>query len=763
MPALPSRGSLPAYTCVFSKLMAFPFFKSDKLADLARQFDLKTYTPVINLEGLVTGVDNVRYDVSLSPQFLDTARQHIARLIAKAGNVEDLLARPADAGNRIGQFLQQKTAPPEANEFKRRLTDLQVGALNRAKREGNTSLDLLARIAIIKFLRSELLEQYNATLERLRTRAKAYEGPRQMTVQKGVELRDRTATFQLSKKTILRKAGEELFHTLREVEKETLVRMRRSLLGAAEQPGYDLFINPLIFTENGRDDHLNAEHYVMFGNFDRDVDRYPRMLEFAREYLKSIAVGETDEELDGLLADPENAQELVASGVPDETTPVGRAQKSLLDNWGQMLVREGVLDNIIAAYEAVPLLTEYAPTINVQQLKNALISPVERKRVEALFAEQSRISPSNFQSAVKRVGSYRIPDKAKIAGRFMRDFMRYHRDLKRLDVLNSAMDTVSVVATEKLRSLSQINRTLYEFLLPEEQKPAEDLVNHHIILKADIRDSTHLTRTLSERGLNPASYFSLNFYDPINKLLPKYDAIKVFIEGDAVILALFEHAGQVGVGVAKTCVLAREMISIVRAYNEQSEKAGLPNLELGIGICYQDTPPMYLMDGDHRIMISKALNESDRLASCNKGARKAFARPDSLFNVFSVQTVDDADTGGNPDEFLMRYNVGGIHISVEAFNKLKNEISLELLEVELPNFWGNEKVRLYSGLVPVSPDVFHRVVVRESRTPRVDAQNFGVKHWTDRLYYEICTNDRIYEFVESRLKAHYQQTSAAAG
>jgi hypothetical protein len=269
--------------------------------------------------------------------------------------------------------------------------------------------------------------------------------------------------------------------------------------------------------------------------------------------------------------------------------------------------------------------------------------------------------------------------------------------------------------------LSDINRTLYEFLLPEEQRPAEDRVNHHIILKADIRDSTTLTRTLSERGLNPASYFSLNFYDPVNKLLPKYEASKVFIEGDAVILALFEHEGEVGVGVAKTCVLAREMVSIVRAYNEQSEKAGLPTLELGIGVCYQDSPPMYLMDGDHRIMISKALNESDRLASCNKGARKVFAQPDSLFNVVSVQTVEDADTGGNPDEFLMRYNVGGIHISAEAFDKMRSEISLELFEVDLPTFWGREKVRLYSGIVPVAPDVFHRIVVRESKTPRVDA------------------------------------------
>ena len=106
-------------------------------------------------------------------------------------------------------------------------------------------------------------------------------------------------------------------------------------------------------------------------------------------------------------------------------------------------------------------------------------------------------------------------------------------------------------------------------------------MTHHVVLKADIRESTTLTRTLFERGLNPASYFSLNFYDPINKLLPKYDARKVFIEGDAIILALFEREGEPGLGVAQACVLAKEIIQVVTAYNERSLVAGLPSLELG--------------------------------------------------------------------------------------------------------------------------------------------------------------------------------------
>src|SRR5512141_1723814 len=153
--------------------MAFSFFQRENLSELAKQFDVKSYAPSIELSGLVTGVDNVRYDVWLSPMFIETTRQHAARLIAKAGQVEDILARPTDATLRLGHLKPSRPAPIDTSEFKRRVTDLQVASLNRAKAEGNISLDFLCRIAVLKLLRAELMDQYNATLERLRTRVKA--------------------------------------------------------------------------------------------------------------------------------------------------------------------------------------------------------------------------------------------------------------------------------------------------------------------------------------------------------------------------------------------------------------------------------------------------------------------------------------------------------------------------------------------------------------------------------------------------------------
>lgn len=738
--------------------MAFPFLQRGNLSESAQQLSLSSYVPSISLEGLVAGIDNVRHDVFLSPRFTEITRSHIFKLIVKHGNVEALAAEDLGFSARPMPHLVKGKAL-EVGDFKRLLAELHLAALNRAKGENNPSLDLLFRLAVLKFIRTELMGQFNQAVERCRARIKQYENPRQPVPGKALQAREAFANFQVNKKAVLRRAGQDLFLTIRDIEKESLSRTRRSLFGDMAAASYDLFLNRLIFTEDGRDDYLNAEHYVMLGNYDRDSDRFQTMQEIAGAFLKSLSlVGDDDQEIDTFLNAPENAQELMAGGVPDDATPKGKIQKNLLNAWADLLEKENVIESVIASYEVVPLLSQYSPPINPQQLKNALISRGERKRVETLLEEHGKISPSNLHSAVRKVENCKGAERAKTAGRFFSDFTRYHRDLRRMEAVLSALDNVNVILTEKFRELSAINSTLYEFLLPEEQKPSEEKVIHHVVLKADIRESTTVTRTLLERGLNPASYFSLNFYDPINKLLPKYEATKVFIEGDAIILALFEREGEPGLGVARTCVLAKEIIEIVTAYNERSRAAGLPILELGIGISYQDSAPLYLMDGAQQIMISRALNESDRLSSCSKGMRRLLENLELLFNVFSFKTVEDENTGGNPDEFLLRYNIGGIHINEAAFQKLRTEISLQAYDMQVPMIWDRAKVRLYSGVVPVGQEMFHKIAIREGLIAHIDARDFSLKQYTDRLYYEICTNPQIYQALDRA-----QAATASAG
>ena len=714
---------------------------------------LATYTPSLSLAGLQVGVDNLRHDVHLSQKFTETARTHIARLIARHGDVEGLLAAETPHFVQGTPFLNKLTTvlkpgtKPEPTDFKAVLTELHVAALNRAKAENDLIVDLLARLAVVKFLRMELHSQFAQVLERCRMMLKNYEELRQ---QKALEYRERVATFQVRKKIIQRKTGQDLFLLLRDIEKETLARMRRSRFGENDSEGHKLLINRLVFSDDGRDDYLCAEQYVMLGNWDRDPDRFPRMREIMCEFLRSldIDIPDDDSALDPWLNAPENAQALVGAGTPNEATPEDRSQKLRLSAWVHFLEDQSVMEYVIASYEAVSLLSEYASRINPQQLKNALVDRAECDRVERLIQEGSKLSTSSLYTAVGRVASCRGADRGKAAARFLRDFLRYHRDMRRLEALNSAIDTVNLIGNPKLRELSAVNGTLYEFLLPEEQKPAEERALGHVIIKADIRDSSRLTRSLMDLGLNPASYFSLNFYDPVNKLLRKYGASKVFIEGDAVILALHEKEGEPGLAVSRACVLAREIVEVVRGYNELVIKAGLPPLELGVGISYQEAAPLYLMDGEKRIMISEALNESDRLASCNKRARKAMEPLGSPFHVYAFQTVSDADAAESAEDFVMAFNLGGIRLSPAAFGKLQGEISLEPVRLALPELWGSERFKLYRGLVTVDNDIFRRIVLRESRVAHIDPRTFTLKKWTEKTYYEVCTDPAIYTQLE---------------
>ena len=414
------------------------------------------------------------------------------------------------------------------------------------------------------------------------------------------------------------------------------------------------------------------------------------------------------------------------------------------------------MEHVIASYHTVPLLSEYAPRINPQQLKNALISRPECDRVERMIQEHGKLSPASLYAAVGKVAGCRGAERAKVAARFLQDFSHYHRDLRRLEALNAALDSVNLVSTEKLRELSRMNGTLYEFLLPDEQQqPEQDRVLRHVVLKADVRDSTRLTRTLMEKGLNPASYFSLNFYDPVNKLLGKYGAQKVFLEGDAIILAILERTGEPGLAVSRACVLAREIIEIVRGYNELMQRSGMPGLELGVGITLQESAPLYLMDGEHQIMISEALNESDRLSSCNKRARKVMESQAGPFHVYVFQAAG-TDEAANPEDSIISYNLGGIRMNETAFRKLEQEISLVPLSVKLPpSIASSDKgeYRLFSATVPVDRDIFRKIVVRTSRVPRINVEDFSVQGWTDHTYYEVCTDPAIYAALEKKKSA----------
>ena len=141
------------------------------------------------------------------------------------------------------------------------------------------------------------------------------------------------------------------------------------------------------------------------------------------------------------------------------------------------------------------------------------------------------------------------------------------RDRRNYQHVAAWMERINLVRSEHSRELSRVNKSLYEFLHPGRRRaPKNDPVINHTVIKADVRGSTGITKDLLSRGLNPASHFSMNLHEPVKRMLERFGAAKVFIEGDAIILAIYETESTRATqrAVARACVLAREILAVTR-------------------------------------------------------------------------------------------------------------------------------------------------------------------------------------------------------
>ncbi|HXM14368.1 MAG TPA: hypothetical protein VN933_03945, partial [Candidatus Eremiobacteraceae bacterium] len=792
---------------------------------------------------LAIGVDNIHHDVFLSPKFVQSARDYLF----------DLIRQGTKARYFPGIELRTVKAPDNA-AFRKILTDLLQSSLTQAKFHKNIEIDLLFRLALLKFLTQEIGNQFaNLILEGkewIRQRGEHFERSQQAHV-----IKSRLSELQSARRGVVRTVGQQIAHLLTDIEENVVSKARRALFGDDFAPLYDLLKNRLVFLDGGKDDVFFLEHYVLLGNYARDPDRFEAMDELFQDFLRDSGLGMAQEpayvearqahqnlldlaqamrteianleeqreslrkrldrgesflnkflssadpadvkaslndvearlkhqetkleetgpqieasrqklefftkdykgKLGDFLNDPENAKRLfdqtsVAANVDSER---GKLLAELLER----LEQQEIIYHVMSSYEIRPLLEQYCPPVHLQQLRKALVSKEEMKRVESILkqvpARQLALKP--IEDLSKKLRRYSREEKLSFVVRFTGDFLRLRRDLRNAEHLTTCMERVSLITTEQARELSRINNKLYECVLPEEAKPQQDHVVSHVIIKADVRGSTKMTQDLLARGLSPASHFSLNLHEPVKKLLDRYSAKKVFIEGDAIILAIFETESNQAYAraVAKACILSRQILSVCNSYNDRAVTTDLPGLELGLGVAFQGSAPSYWVDGDSRIMISKALNLSDRLSGCAKIAKRLLTGQKTHFSVFQFLTAMEGASAEELDEFLVRFNMNGIELNEEGFQKLSEEISLDSVETKLDMPWGKENVTLHFGEVPMGDSV-ELLVLRKALARELRADGtIGVE--STHPYYEVCTSSALYDLVAALIRT---QTAA---
>jgi hypothetical protein len=462
------------------------------------------------------------------------------------------------------------------------------------------------------------------------------------------------------------------------------------------------------------------------------------------------------------LNDPENARRLFDPASEPDSLRTLRAQ--LLGKLQERLEQHEVLYHIVAGYEIRAIASQFHPPLHLQQLRKAVVSRDELKRVENVLKQvhAKQLSAKPIEELSRKIRRYSRDELQGFVLRFAADFLRLRRELRDSEHLTACMERINLISTEQARDLSRLNNRLYECVLQEEAKPQQDPVVSHVIIKADVRGSTKMTQDLLSRGLNPASHFSLNLHEPVKKLLDRYSAKKVFIEGDAIILAIFETESSRAYArpVAKACILARQILAVCNSYNDGAQRSHLPALELGLGVAFQGSAPTYWTDGDSRIMISKALNLSDRLSGCTKLARRMLADQKSNFSVFHFLQAMQGASAEELDEFLVRYNRNGIELNEEGFQKLSEEISLESIETKLDLPWAKEPVTLFYGEVPLGDSV--ELLVLRKGTARELLQDGKLGGPSEHSYYEICTAPALFDLVAALLRTSQAASFAAS-
>ena len=803
---------------------------------------LEPYSAELRLAALTPGIDNIHFDVYLSPRFLETGRQYMADLVRQAASLQQFFG-----------FESRQPRAGDSSQFRKLLSELLQSGITRAQFEKNIEFDLLLRLAVLKFFTQELASEFSSLIveckELIRSRGSVFEHSEQAHVK-----RAQIAELQSNRKTIVRRAGQTLFHILKELDETVLAKSRRALFGEDFADTYELLTNRLLFVENGNDDYLFLEHYVLLGNFLQDPDRFENfdtlLIDFLRDFVITEAASEElrraqetygklveqalgkrsglakleDEQEEALrkvgggegflpgifkrrggveaetnlavlrrrqadlefqlaeispeleaakqkvdflteefrsrlgdyLSEPQNARRLFDPSAGGQGAGEAEIRERLLEELHRRLEERDLLGYVVASYEICNLYNDFCPPVHLQQLRRALLSRDEMKRVEKVLGQfpARNFSLKRIEEASKALRRYSHDESRALVLRFVQDLMRLRRDRRNYHHVAAWLEKINLVRSDRQRELSRVNNTLYEFVFSDERRGTDDPVVSHTVIKADVRGSTEITKDLLARGLNPASHFSLTLHEPVKRLLERHGATKVFLEGDAIILAIYEtesnRAGQRAV--AKACVLAREIIEVTQAYNAKAEAGNLPRLELGIGVAFQNSAPSVWSDGDSKIMISKALNLSDRLSSCSKMARRLFAKNPSPFRVFLLQTLIVEGAGEEEgDELLMRYNMNGIELNEEGFQKLTGEISLFPLEGSFPMPWGKDRAQLFYGELPFG-DSLEPIVIRRGMTRELQAGG-KIGGPTNRPYFEVCVHPKLLELARKKVGA----------
>lgn len=738
-----------------------------------------------SIEGLSKGIDNYHIDIRLSRRFASDVKKVVALLVPQ---IAVPTPKPWDNSRNLERLR---------NSY----LDLMTVLIHRVKTDLSADHISFLQLAALKhIIRSTSayfdsdIRQLSAKLSELRNKGSS----------------DALATdqklFWLKKNRdlLIYRVNKQLFAQLGRVEERQLKPIRDQFLGPEYDFVSELILNPLLSSPDINNLSLLTDEYKIWdlsgdeASF-MDIDsKVTKLFDKRISALPSLAIKPTNtkpdhpeihDEMSGffkirnLLGPSEDAKSELNESFDwleheDNISILFNSSKT--DTWLKAVKKEHGffawwkcrkdvkhLKNALSAFIKLLRKEKLVPQLLAETALKKAMNPLILERTELkticqfivgklaiekvqesivgnnkLSNEQVRVLEQLQQKVAAAAKSFDESDAISI----LTSLGRYRRNLKLYRMAHRAFNRMVLLTDDDEIRLSKSAGTLNLLPVSSEVEEADAKICHHAVLKADVRGSTTVTDELMKKGLNPASYFSMRFFNPINKILETYGANKVFIEGDAIILSFleYEHAPEQWFSVSRACGYAKDMLKITNSNNRYSDQMGLPLLELGVGICYSKEAPRYLYDEDHPIMISGAIGLADRMSGCSWNLRAAIKT--SLFNIDVLRIADGETSKGEKGQQYVRYNVNGINIDDQAFHKLKNEISLKTVELNLE---GTD----YLFHVGQYPDMNGRkkdLVIREGKVGIWSNGQILPDDESIETYFEVVVNRKVIpQIVES--------------
>src|SRR5262245_48892223 len=245
----------------------------------APRIELSSYNLMLPMGSLAIGVDNIHHDVYLSPRFVQAARDYLFELIRQ---------HTVSSGFMSGVELRN-TKSIDGTGFRKLLSELLQASVTQAKFLKHIEVDILFRLALLKFLTQELSNQFaNLILEGkewIRQRGEHFERSQQAH-----GIKARLSELQSARRRVLRVVGQQVAQMVVDVEENVVCKARRALFGEDFAPYYELLKNRLIFLDGGKDDSFFLEHFVLLGNYVRDPDRFEAIDALFQEFLEQAGV-----------------------------------------------------------------------------------------------------------------------------------------------------------------------------------------------------------------------------------------------------------------------------------------------------------------------------------------------------------------------------------------------------------------------------------------------------------------------------------------